>query len=78
MNQLLRSDESVVSREINYGLNLAAFEPQIDTLELMTSMLAQVAPSGVLPHGAGQGTTEVSGKHSTGAQDTIMTEDVPP
>ena len=62
-----------------YGLNLASFQPMLDTPEPKTGPPALVAPmEALLREGVGQWKGNGKGENSMGDGDTILVGDAPP
>ena len=62
-----------------FGLNLASFQPTLDTPELKTGPPAPAAPTEVpLKEGVGQREENSTGNHSMGDGNAILVEDAPP
>ena len=62
-----------------YGLNLASFQPMLDTPELKTGPPALVAPTEMpLKEGVGQRRDNGEGTNSMGDGNAVLVEDAPP
>ena len=62
-----------------FGLNLASFQPMLDTPEIKTGPPVPVVPAEMpLKEGVGQREENSTGNHSMGDGDTIPVEDAPP
>ena len=62
-----------------FGLNLASFQPMLDTPELKTGPPAPAAPMEMLlKEGVGQWEENSTGNHSMGDGNAVPVEDAPP